>query len=440
MTESESPLEWVKVRRPAPTDRAVDTIGTIGEVSCEIGITDTPWRLPIDAIVLSVGGELDGSVRQVFPGADWETIEFLRITPTSPRVLPLPRISKSGLALAVLATPHEDGETDLPTLRSVAAATEHAISMAAQAGVTAIGLPLLATGALGFPVAEVASVAIPAVKRALRSKEYPAPESLVFICIDTTTAVAVRDAWNAPPSIDERTAAEQAPAPEPAGAKSAPPPQEFSDTELAGGLSSDLVKPNEGIPLARDNLGFAPYVSMLATVIADRQTPLPLSVGIFGEWGSGKSFFMGLLRNQVRALTESGSPAYCRRIDQIGFNAWHYADTNLWASLGDEIFRQLAEPGPGVEMRRERLRVELAERLVERRQLEAATRQARVEAAALQASVDAAAASRESGARELIVALKRSDTAGKMLNQLWRRLGVADEIEQGKRSCSVLVV
>ncbi|HEV8558688.1 MAG TPA: P-loop NTPase fold protein, partial [Actinophytocola sp.] len=328
--------------------------------------------------------------------------------------------------------PHEDVETDLPTLRSVAAATEHAISMAAQAGVTAIGLPLLATGALGFPVAEVASVAIPAVKRALRSKEYPALESLVFICIDTTTAVAVRDAWNAPSSIDERTAAEQAPAPEPAGAKSAPPPQEFSDTELAGGLSSDLVKPNEGIPLARDNLGFAPYVSMLATVIADRQTPLPLSVGIFGEWGSGKRFFMGLLRNQVRALTESGSPAYCRRIDQIGFNAWHYADANLWASLGDEIFRQLAEPGPGVEMRRERLRVELAERLVERRQLEATTRQARVEAAALQASVDAAAASRESGARELIVALKRSDTAGKMLNQLWRRLGVADEIEQGK--------
>ena len=83
---------------------------------------------------------------------------------------------------------------------------------------------------------------------------------------------------------------------------------------------------------------------MLASVIANKDTPLPLSIGLFGEWGSGKSFFMGRLRQQIAELsTEDG---YLTRIEQIGFNAWHYADTNLWASLGDEIFRQLARP-PG---------------------------------------------------------------------------------------------
>jgi hypothetical protein len=60
----------------------------------------------------------------------------------------------------------------------------------------------------------------------------------------------------------------------------------------------------------------------------------------------------------VRQLSTSGSPAYCETIKQIGFNAWHYADSNLWVSLGVEIFRQLAGTGPGVEQQRTELGVE----------------------------------------------------------------------------------
>src|SRR6266545_732542 len=79
----------------------------------------------------------------------------------------------------------------------------------------------------------------------------------------------------------------------------AEPPAEF---DLAGGVSRDAVDPTRGIPLTEDHLGVRTYVAMLATVIADSRTPEPLSIGLFGEWGSGKSYFMGLLRelNEAR--------------------------------------------------------------------------------------------------------------------------------------------
>jgi hypothetical protein len=190
------------------------------------------------------------------------------------------------------------------------------------------------------------------------------------------------------------------------------------------------VDPNSGIPLSRDQLELAPYVSMLATVIVDQRTPTPLSVGLFGEWGSGKSYFMGLLRGQVEALAASGQPGYCGEIVQIGFNAWHYSDSNLWASLGDEIFRQLAGPGHTAQQRQARLRTEMAARLDQRRQFEAATERARATAAELRAELDDAVANQQLTARDLIGALKGSPEFAEQLAVLWRRLGVRDEVEQ----------
>ena len=36
-------------------------------------------------------------------------------------------------------------------------------------------------------------------------------------------------------------------------------------------------------------------------------------------------------------------PVYCRHIRQVHFNAWHYVDGNLWASLAATIFEGLVE-------------------------------------------------------------------------------------------------
>lgn len=91
-------------------------------------------------------------------------------------------------------------------------------------------------------------------------------------------------------------------------------------------------------------------VDAIANLVAAADTVPPLSVGLFGDWGSGKSFFIGKVQQRVRELAQvaqetQGSP-YCGYVRNISFNAWHYADSNLWASLVTHIFDQLARPGP----------------------------------------------------------------------------------------------
>lgn len=406
-------------------------LGMVGDVRCSVARTSKPWDLEIDAIVVSVGGSLGGlgeALRDQFPRAAWSWIRFDSISPKRPALMELPPKANQRLQLAVLATPH-DSNTFRPTPSSIATATAAAIDAAATAGVAALGMPLLATGALGAPAKVAAAAAVPAAVAALEKSGQTSLRELVFLCQDDESAELIRSVFAKPhpgpideaapiPTVDRR------PAPTPAPS--------YSSVELAGGVSSDIVDPNRGIPMAKDQLGVAPYVSMLATVMADRKTPLPLSAGVFGEWGSGKSYFMGLLRDQITTLAGSDNTQYCDEIVQIGFNAWHYADTNLWASLGDEIFRQLAGPDPSSQQRAERIRLELAERLDQRRQLESATQQARATAATLQAKIDAATANRESTARDLVAALKNSPRFRERVDRLWVRLGITDEIEQGK--------
>jgi Skp family chaperone for outer membrane proteins len=50
---------------------------------------------------------------------------------------------------------------------------------------------------------------------------------------------------------------------------------------------------------------------------------------------------MGLMRDRIASLANKGGD-YVHRVVQIEFNAWHYHDTNLWASLAMRIFEGLA--------------------------------------------------------------------------------------------------
>jgi hypothetical protein len=86
----------------------------------------------------------------------------------------------------------------------------------------------------------------------------------------------------------------------------------------------------------------------LAELIALSETNMPLAVGLFGNWGTGKSHFMGLLRmhmmdraNAARGKDGPPDERWCKEIVPIVFNAWHYLDSNLWASLVSEIFERL---------------------------------------------------------------------------------------------------
>src|SRR5689334_16049298 len=48
-----------------------------------------------------------------------------------------------------------------------------------------------------------------------------------------------------------------------------------------------------------DLLEFGAEARSIATLLLDRRRDSPLTLAIFGDWGSGKTFFMGLLREEL---------------------------------------------------------------------------------------------------------------------------------------------
>ena len=80
-----------------------------------------------------------------------------------------------------------------------------------------------------------------------------------------------------------------------------------------------------------------------AALAASKSLTPPLSVGVFGRWGAGKSFFMARMQQFVKELSKPGGKGqwFHSHIVQIRFNAWHYMETNLWASLVEKIFTEL---------------------------------------------------------------------------------------------------
>jgi hypothetical protein len=95
-----------------------------------------------------------------------------------------------------------------------------------------------------------------------------------------------------------------------------------------------------------DRLDITGDVEAFASVIAAKNLDPPLSIGLFGEWGSGKSFFMSKLRAKIEQLAcaaRTTDAVFCSQVVQISFNAWHYVDENLWASLVTEVFDKLFE-------------------------------------------------------------------------------------------------
>jgi hypothetical protein len=97
---------------------------------------------------------------------------------------------------------------------------------------------------------------------------------------------------------------------------------------------------------ARDLLGVEDEAAAFARIAAANSIMPPLAIGIFGEWGSGKTFFMRRIYENVAALTKraatrSNPTLFHTDIVQIRFNAWYYIETNLWASLVEYIFTEL---------------------------------------------------------------------------------------------------
>ena len=70
-----------------------------------------------------------------------------------------------------------------------------------------------------------------------------------------------------------------------------------------------------------DCLGFESYVESLATVCLEPEIA-PLTLGVFGSWGSGKTSLMRML--QARIEKQPGGDQDGKKVKTVWANAWRY--------------------------------------------------------------------------------------------------------------------
>jgi hypothetical protein len=107
-----------------------------------------------------------------------------------------------------------------------------------------------------------------------------------------------------------------------------------------------------------DQLGFALYVEAFADLIESPETVLPLTIGIYGVWGTGKSFLLNAIgerlekRSELRRQHErdrkktNHGHAPPREVPSnvhvVTFNAWEYsANEVIWPGLVRQIMSSL---------------------------------------------------------------------------------------------------
>jgi KAP family P-loop domain len=92
-----------------------------------------------------------------------------------------------------------------------------------------------------------------------------------------------------------------------------------------------------------DQLGFQAYVDAFADLIASPHTQPPLTIGIFGSWGMGKSFLLEHIEREINARQAAGSPQG-PRVHVVRFNAWEYSAMDVvWPALVRTIVTRLDE-------------------------------------------------------------------------------------------------
>lgn len=91
---------------------------------------------------------------------------------------------------------------------------------------------------------------------------------------------------------------------------------------------------------ADDLLGMKDYARKLADFI--REVPTPFTIGVYGEWGSGKTSFVHFVKYYLDPLENQSR--YKPGIKFIEFSAWpHRTSDELWRALILEIARELYE-------------------------------------------------------------------------------------------------
>lgn len=311
--------------------------------------TDKGWRLPCDAFVLPLGegGALKGATFEAFAsdtgggvnGIIRKVIGDKRLVPERPLVCPLavfglpPRL--------VLATAYRRVGEVYP-----GAAIAAIINTVAAAGLSQIVLPLIGANLAGE------TTVIEVIKAETERIRLVQPLHITIVVVSAEAADFVRKLFPYQQSVASVPSIDPVPL-----------------------IRADIL----GDGTLVDRLGVNEQARTFARLLAATSTPMPLAVGLFGDWGSGKSFFMTLIRQEMEkiAATSREGGGYCTKVAHITFNAWHYVDSDLWASLALRIFdgvaAALAKDGTGgtQESREAEERRKLAEGTAASRRLKA---------------------------------------------------------------------
>jgi len=186
-----------------------------------------------------------------------------------------------------------------------------------------------------------------------------------------------------------------------------------------------------------DKLEITREAEAFARLILDKDLEPPLSIGLLGDWGSGKSFFIQEIKNQIAAQTKNRRPELYSDPVEIEFNAWHASDANLWASLVTDIFDKIWErvdESPSPEKMRQSLLAAIQEAGGAMHEAESRLEEART---ALATAEEKLRKQREElGLRKFV-----TQAALEQLERLGRRVGLGDkaletinEVEEAAKS------
>ena len=127
----------------------------------------------------------------------------------------------------------------------------------------------------------------------------------------------------------------------------------------------------------RDDLSYTVFIEAIASFLTSPETRPPLTIGIKGAWGSGKTSLMRMLRRRLDPGAPADTPT--RRVTNrevlrgteaaeppdglttVWFNPWMYQRTEqVWAGLAHEIITQVTARLPTLERERFWLRLNRA--------------------------------------------------------------------------------
>jgi len=118
-------------------------------------------------------------------------------------------------------------------------------------------------------------------------------------------------------------------------------PQPLIDSP-AGKQESTTFVPDQ--PSKLDYLDFGPYVSALVDLIVSPNTQTPVTLGIFGTWGSGKTTLMQLMEQAAKDLrARMKSPA----LELLWMNVWQLSQHGEgWQAFLQALFTQVHKSLP----------------------------------------------------------------------------------------------